>query len=139
MNSDKEIAIKYFLKSLRLDSHHVNTYYNLGILNLEKNSSIAKKYFSKVLTMDKVNSRAIKFLNKIKEKEELIKQLNSYIQKAEYYNKLAFKYVDKSNSIAAEYCFLHAIELDSAYIESYNNLGVLYSKNNNKIKANFFF
>jgi len=105
---DKELAEKYYLKSIELNKKYAKSYNNLGVLFLENgNFEKAESLFMESISIDKNFQEAFNNLG------------NSLLMQRKF--------------LAAENYFKRAISLNKNFIDPYLNLGISYQKNN-KIK-----
>jgi tetratricopeptide (TPR) repeat protein len=103
-NNDFEKAEKYFLKILKIDSIHKDSYFNLGAINIKKNNNDkAISYFKKCIELGDL--RAIDILDT--NLKYNFKELDlDKIEKSEVLNEIGLKLKNKNHKEEAELYFL---------------------------------
>ncbi len=141
-------ALSSFQTAIEQNPKHYNAYISLGVMNFERGNDIALDYFNSAIEVAPKSSEAwynkgIFYQNKkdyatAKNVYREITSFDSLYPKA-YYNQGYLQLVIDKNNDSAIYFFEKAIDIDSNYVEAYNNLGLAYERTGDKTSAKKYY
>ncbi|MGV6860847.1 MAG: tetratricopeptide repeat protein [Putridiphycobacter sp.] len=137
-------ALSSFQTVVEQNPKHYNAYISMGVMKSERGDDMAIDYFNSAIQVAPKSSEA--WYNKgayyqmkkdyalAKENFRSIIAFDSLFPKA-YYNQGYMQLVVDKNYDSAIYFFNKAIDIDTLYFQAYNNLGLAYERNGDKINA----